>query len=538
MVAVRAGIYARVSTKQQAEKEVSLERQLAECRDLALRLGAEEVVEYVDRGASGADPNRPALQALLRDVREGSLDLVVCWDIDRWARDLGDQLVFAEEVERHGCRLEFVTTKTGTTPEDVLFFQMKGAIAQYERAKIRQRCRIGRAGKLQKGKLIPGRVTYGYRYNHDPDNPAYEVYEPEAEVVRSVFRWTVEEGLGALAIAHRLYAMGVPSPAGTAAWNATCIKYMLKNPAYKGQFCNQRFAVQYTAERKRRMVPRPPEEWVVIPVPAIVSEEMWQAAQSAVVSRQIGKRGGPDSEAPHLLIGLIWCGTCGYRLNATYGTNNSKAPYYTCQRRHHPDPSRRCPSRGQLRAADGPRARGVDGVVWGMVERWLRDPDLLLEEYERRRRVLEDESLRVQLREALDRAQAKLEALLRQKDELLDLRLEGLLDESELRARMLKLEKRRQVLVAEVEKCRRDLGAIGPGHLDPGFEEFCATVRERLGSLTLADRRQALRYLGVRVVVKWGPPKEVVVSVPLPLLAEGEPTWFEVTRELVLDRRS
>ncbi len=535
---MRAGIYARVSTKQQAEKEVSLERQLAECRDLALRLGATEVVEYVDRGVSGADPNRPALQALLREVREGRLDLVVCWDVDRWARDLGDQLVFAEEVERHGCRLEFVTTKTGTTPEDVLFFQMKGAIAQYERAKIRQRCRIGRAGKLQKGKLIPGRVTYGYRYNRDPENPRYEVYEPEARVVRAVFRWTVEEGLGAHAIADRLFAMGVPSPGGASAWNAQCIKYMLRNPAYKGEFCNQRFAVEYTAERRRRMRRRPPEEWVVIPVPPIVSVEMWEAAQRAVVLRRAGSRGGPESGTPHLLTGLIWCGTCGYRLNATYGTNNSRAPYYTCQRRDHPDPARRCPSRGFLRAVDGPRARGIDGIVWGLVERWLRNPDLLLEQYEARRRALEDGSLRAQLQDSLRRAEAKLEALLRQKDELLDLRLEGLLDESELRARMLKLERRRQAVAEEIERCRRDLDALGPGRLDPGFEEFCLTVRERLGSLTLADRRRALRYLGVRVVVRWGPPKEVVVSVPLPVLAGAEPARFEVTEELVLDTRT
>ena len=534
---MRAAIYARVSTKQQAEKEVSLEQQLAECRKLAESEGAEEVLEFVDRGYSGADPGRPALQDLLRAVREGQVDLVVCWDIDRWARDLGDQLVFAEDIERHGARLQFVTTKKGSSPEDVLFFQMKGAIAQYERAKIRQRCRIGRAGKLQKGKLIPGRVTYGYRYNRDPENPRFEIYEPEAQVVRAIFRWTVEEGLGAHVIADRLFAMGVCSPGKASAWNANCIKYMLHTPAYNGEFCNQRFAVEYDSERRRRMRRRLPGEWAVIPVPPIVSPELWEAAQSAISSRYVGRRGGVESGVPHLLNGIIWCGTCGYRLTTTYGgqrANGVKAPYYTCQRRDNPDPALRCLSHGQLRAVDGPRARGIDGVVWGLVERWLRDPGMLLEQYEARRAALEDESLHAELTRRLEQAEQKLVALARQKDELLDLRLEGLLDESELKARMFKLERRRRAVAEEVDGYRRELELLGPGRLDPGFEEFCESVRERLDAFTLAERRRALRYLGVRVTVNWGPPREVVVSVPLPVVLSGESARVEVREEVVV----
>lgn len=530
--AVRAAVYARVSTKQQAEKEVSLEQQLAECRQVALAEGATEIVEFVDRGYSGADPWRPALQDLLRAVREGQVDLVVCWDIDRWARDLGDQLAFSEEVERHGCRLLFVTTKTGTSPEDVLFFQVKGAIAQYERAKIRQRSRMGRLGKLKKGKMIPGKITYGYRYNRDPENPRYEIFESEAEVVRAIYCWTVEEGVGAPTIAKRLHAMGVPSPGGASSWNAACIRYILTNPTYKGCFYNQKFAFVRDENRRVKRVVRPPEEWVMIPVPPVVSPEMWEAAQAREFPRRRAW-GVVNSPEPHLLVGLISCGTCGYRLT-TQGGDGKRAAAYECPRRIHPDPQKRCPSRGYLRASDGKRARGIDGIIWGMVEGWLRNPDVLLEQYEARRRALQDEFLQVRLRESLERVESKLAALLRQKDELLDLRLEGLLDESELRARMLKLEQRRRALVEEAEGYRRELELLGPGLLDPSFEEFCESVRERLDSFTLADKRRALRFLGVRVVVHWGPPKEVVVSVPLPVLVSGQPAGVEVRQEIVL----
>lgn len=277
---MRAAIYARVSTKQQAEKEASIPEQVARCKELGLQLGATSFVEYIDDGYSGADSNRPGMRRLLRDVQNGEFELVLCYSVDRWARDLADQLVFAREVERH-ARLEFVTHRKGDSPEDQLFFQIKGGFAEYERALIRARTMMGKRKKAEKGQIVIPKAPYGYRYNGNKLSPCFEVYEPEATVVRNMFRWVAEEGLGIGSVALRLTREGVPSPKGKK-WGTSTVGRILHNPVYKGEFYNFKWKVMERGETKRSYVRRDPEEWICVRVPAIVSAELWERVQEVI----------------------------------------------------------------------------------------------------------------------------------------------------------------------------------------------------------------------------------------------------------------
>src|SRR5580693_7886242 len=130
---MRAAIYARVSTlDQEPENRLQELRRYVEARDWA-------AVEYVDRGISGAKDRRPALDRLLGDARRRRFDVVVCWRLDRLGRNLKHLITLLDELQALG--VAFVSLAEGidaTTPAGKLQMQILGAIAEFERERIRE----------------------------------------------------------------------------------------------------------------------------------------------------------------------------------------------------------------------------------------------------------------------------------------------------------------------------------------------------------------------------------------------------------------
>jgi DNA invertase Pin-like site-specific DNA recombinase len=145
----RAGLYVRVSTNEQ-----STEAQEAELKQYAARR-AWSVRVYADKGISGAKAKRPALDQLMADCRKGTIDVVLVWKFDRFARSL-KQLVSALE-EFNALRIDFVSCTEAidtSIPTGELVFQIFGAIAQFERSLISERVRAGIAFARQQGRRI------------------------------------------------------------------------------------------------------------------------------------------------------------------------------------------------------------------------------------------------------------------------------------------------------------------------------------------------------------------------------------------------
>jgi DNA invertase Pin-like site-specific DNA recombinase len=152
---MRAGIYARVSTHEQEP-----ENQLAELRRYASARGW-SVAEYVDRGVSGAKDRRPALDQLVADARRRRVDVVVCWRLDRLGRNLKHLILLLEELQALG--VAFVSLAEGidaTTPAGKLQLHILGAIAEFERARIRERVMAGLARARSEGRRL-GRPRKG-----------------------------------------------------------------------------------------------------------------------------------------------------------------------------------------------------------------------------------------------------------------------------------------------------------------------------------------------------------------------------------------
>lgn len=146
---MKTAIYARVSTvDQEPENQLQELRRYVQARDWT-------AVEYVDRGVSGAKDRRPALDQMLADARRRRFDVVVCWRLDRLGRNLKHLLTMLEELQALG--VAFVSLTEGidaTTPAGKLQMHILGAIAEFERERIRERVLAGLQRARTQGKRL------------------------------------------------------------------------------------------------------------------------------------------------------------------------------------------------------------------------------------------------------------------------------------------------------------------------------------------------------------------------------------------------
>jgi site-specific DNA recombinase len=360
----------RVSTDEQAEKGYSLSHQRARCRERAIELGASKVQEYADEGVSGSLLDRPGLAALRRAVRAKAIDLVVVYDPDRLARRLAYQLLITDEIEASGAKLEFVNFEWRNTPEGQLFYALRGAVAQYEKEKIRERTMAGRRQKAKEGKMPNAYCPYGYRY--DAKTHGLVIDETEAAVVRRIFNLLVHEGFGINGIAAYLTRARVPTRRGLPAWHRVVVRQILRNPVYYGTFYANRMDCEgvglnrhLPAGQKRPVRIRPREDWIPISVPPIIDGELWRRAQEAM--QEASRRMHTHPRSDYLLSGLLTCGVCGQPMCGCRRNNwGETVRTYTCRRSwagaKTPGCNRYVP------------AEPLEAAVWARVTEWVAHP--------------------------------------------------------------------------------------------------------------------------------------------------------------------
>lgn len=344
-------IYARVSTEEQAKHGFSLADQLRECRKKVLTELAgtpvdnsgyrglasgiagqsafvHEIVEYVDEGESGEFLDRPQLVRLREDLRRGLISHVVCLDPDRLSRKLMNQLILTDEIEAR-AKLLFVNGDYARTPEGQLFYQMRGAISQFEKAKINERMTRGRREKARQGKVLRDYHVFGYDF--DPATGKFIINEREAHVVRLVFDLFLHPDnrvQGLSGIARHLNERGIRSKHG-GQFHRQVIRQMLMNRAYIGEFYQNKWNTEGVLGNKYRDSEariaqrlRPRSEWIYIPVPAIVTREEFDL--TACLLEQSRRRFARQSRQKYLLGGLLRCRHCGNTLTGRTQKNWGK----------------------------------------------------------------------------------------------------------------------------------------------------------------------------------------------------------------------
>ena len=268
----RIGIYARVSTVEQGvEDKTSIEKQMKAGELEAKRLGQFEEVEivkrYEDVGASGASSlaDREEGLRLLKDVRRGKLDVVICYSMDRFTRHARRGLEDFERIEDAGVTVIFIKENIDTgTPAGRLFRTMLAAFAEFEREQIRDRTMAASYERAKKGIWPGGMTPYGYRINKETGKL---VKEPrEADTVLAIYEHA-SEGKSNRAIARILNEGNAPTRRG-GQWEHKQVGRILNDDRYLGKVVRQ-YANAGGQE---------PEEFVYHApriVPMRLAEEVW-----------------------------------------------------------------------------------------------------------------------------------------------------------------------------------------------------------------------------------------------------------------------
>src|SRR5581483_3344464 len=300
------------------------------------------------------------------------------------------QILLLEEFRKTACDVEFIERPVSDDPHDQLLLQIQGAIAEYERAVLGERFRRGKLQKARAGQWTAGKAPYGYRYVPKRDGvPGHLVIdEAEAEVVRLMYRWLIDEGMTVRQILKRLAAGPWRPRCGRRLWSNAVVHRILSDPVYTGTGYHNRYAFEAprrprkpgprSGERTCRR-PRPREEWVAVPVPAIIDEQTHQQA-AAQLARNAALSFRNNTRHDYLLRCLLTCKTCGFAMfGLTYPAAGSQPAYryYKCHGKDCASRDRDRPCPQNLAKADE-----LDAAVWGHVEGLLNDPTTLLEQFE------------------------------------------------------------------------------------------------------------------------------------------------------------
>src|SRR5215471_16932414 len=327
---LRTAIYARVSGEQQVKDDtIASQLEALTQRVASDGLQCEPELCFVDDGYTGDILVRPGLERLRDQAAAGAIDRLYMLDPDRFSRRYAYQVLILEELTRCDVEVVFLRNPPGRGPEENLHLQVQGMIAEYERAKILERCRRGKQYAARHGSVnVLSGAPYGYRYvgKHEGGGAArYQVLTEEARVVRKIFEWVGQERCSIGEVCRRLQRDGVPTRTGKSAWDRSVVWLILKNPAYKGTaaFGKTRSGPlkprRLRPQRGRPEQPRRPvsrvdtssEDQIFIEVPRLVSEELFGAVQAQLQENRERRRDRPGG-GRYLLQGLVVCKRCGY----------------------------------------------------------------------------------------------------------------------------------------------------------------------------------------------------------------------------------
>lgn len=523
-------LYVRVSTTRQHHTQ-TIEQQLARLRAAVAahpdwHLAEEHI--YQDDGYSGAKLNRPGLDRLRDRAAFAAFERVLLTAPDRLARNYVHQILLIDELTQRGCQVEFLDRPMSEDPHDQLLLHIRGAVAEYERTLIAERMRRGRQAKLRNGQLLPWtKAPYGYLL--DPERPRdpsrVRPDAVKAAVVAQIFGWYTDHKLSVSLywVAKRLSDAQIPTPSGRARWNVASVRGILRNPAYAGAAYSGRTHSAPARHRKSALQPvgpgaserpAPPEEWIAVPVPALITEETFEAAQSRLDGNtRFARRNNTAHD--YLLRGLVSCGQC--QLACTGRATPAGYIYYTCRGRT--DTLRAAaPHRCTARYAPAP---ALDTLVWQDLCRVLTEPALITHELARARGGEWLPHALQARRHTLRKALAELE---RHQARLLEVYLAAIIGREEFDRKHQEVTQTQHGLAQQLRQLELQAQQqVDVAALAQGIEAFCHRIRPTLNDLTFAQRRQLVTLLIDRVIVSDG---QVEIRYVVPTGPKGETVPF------------
>ncbi|MCB0908236.1 MAG: recombinase family protein [Nocardioidaceae bacterium] len=324
----RAAIYARISVT--TEESVSVERQIEAARQYAAARGWDVVATFTDEGVS-ATHNKPedraGWQALLASSK--TFDAVVVWKVDRLARRVLDFLHADEALQARGAGIVAVEqTVDMTTPEGRGFATMLAVFGEMEAAAISARVAAARTYLLRNGRVVGGKVPYGFRSVPAPDGKGYVLArDPDTvDTLREMVRRT-QAGHTLYSTVQWLNAEGIPTPTGKNEWVYSTVERILRHPVLAGMTPfnpgNDKRSRGTGVLHGENGLPEVNESLAVMPVGE------WRAMVAKLDARDTAQSRPRHTRArtSSLLSGLVWCADCEVRMHR--GTVQGR-PGYSC----------------------------------------------------------------------------------------------------------------------------------------------------------------------------------------------------------------
>ena len=330
-IPMRVTFYARVSSESD-EQLNSLGNQIRYYEDFIKRNPAWTFIPgYIDEGISGASTrHREDFNRMVEDAAEGKFDFVITKEISRFARNTLDSILFTRQMLSCGVGVFFQNDNINTLDEDAeLRLSIMSSIAQDELRKLSSRVKFGHQQAIKQSVVLGNSRIFGYT----KEGGRLVVDEAEAPMVRELFELYATGAYSMKQIETVFWEKGYRNLNGNKIAHTT-MSNMISNPKYKGYYVGNKVKVVDMFTKKQKFLP--PEEWVIFKdetgqiVPAIVSEELWERANTVLRRRSedVKNRQGICNHA-NLLTGKLFCTHCGaayYRRESKdkQGNRNSK----------------------------------------------------------------------------------------------------------------------------------------------------------------------------------------------------------------------
>ncbi|KLV24731.1 recombinase family protein [Bacillus altitudinis] len=480
-------IYVRVSTEEQAIKGSSIDSQIEAC---VKKAGTTNVLKYADEGFSGELLERPALNRLREDARKGLITELICYDPDRLSRKLMNQLIIDDELRKKGIVLTFVNGDYADSPEGQLFFSMRGAISEFEKAKIKERTSTGRLQKIKKGIIIKDPSLLGYRMNRE--KRTLEIIEEEAKVVRMIFDLFTDHSSHLFnrvnGIALHLTKLGIPTKRGAKVWHRQVVRQILMNPSYKGKYEQYKYDTEGSYVSKQAGGPaimklRPEEERYVTEIPSVVSDEQWEYAQELLgKSRRKQLQYGTH---PYLLSGLVRCGKCGNTMTGKKRKSHGEDFYvYECRKNYAGAKNRGC---GKSMSENK-----LNRIVWDEIYKFITNP----EKY----RVYKEEEKATHKADELELIQKEIEKAKKGRQRLItliSLSEEDDLDIEEVKTQIVELQRKQNHLMIQHDTIEKEIkeaegSAAGENAMKRALDYLSSVNAD---NLNLEDKKAIINFI-------------------------------------------
>lgn len=374
-------VYVRVSTEDQAERgtiaaQVEYAKKYCDLNNINI------IKIYKDDGITGTLPlqDRPAGAKLLNDAKHKRFNTLLVYKLDRLGRATRVILNAIYDLEQYKVKMKSMTEPfdTGDASGRFLLTILAG-VADLERNNILDRMWLGANRSAKEGKWLGGIVPYGYFKNNEKyleinENKIQGLDMSEADVIRLMYKLTVDKKMSTIKIAAYFNSLNIPpsyvlrsSPDGGRRKKATAGKWlpnrignMIRSTTYKGIH-------QYGKRSKKN------REIIERKVPAIISEKIWQEAQTVLTNNQIESM--RSAKHVYLLRGLIICENCGRRY---HGTVTNTAAYYLCAGRsgYKMNKDKKCKAKSITMG-------WLDDAVWNDCLRYINKPTLALKDIDK-----------------------------------------------------------------------------------------------------------------------------------------------------------